>query len=226
MADDRRPRRPDSASVEPVNKVVALICTLSLGLALANIEVVPLPAETPDIPHAHLPPTGQCRIWMPHEPPGQQSPPGSCETLAAEVPLGGWLIYRATPDSVGISAYSVDVADLVGDVRYYDAKTLEPLPAQPQEVPSTDLEVPRGHLPPLGECRVWFAGRAPGQQPSAGRCADVLARVPAGAWVLYRLAPTQLVVTAYHPEVPGIVLESRTFDVARGERSATRGGPS
>jgi hypothetical protein len=30
--------------------------------------------------------------------------------------------------------------------------------------------IPRGHLPPPGECRVWFPDRPAGQQPPPGRC--------------------------------------------------------
>ena len=30
--------------------------------------------------------------------------------------------------------------------------------------------VPSGHLPPPGQCRVWYPGRAPGQQPPPTDC--------------------------------------------------------
>ena len=30
--------------------------------------------------------------------------------------------------------------------------------------------IPRGHLPPSGECRDWYAGRPPGHQPPPYRC--------------------------------------------------------
>jgi hypothetical protein len=32
-------------------------------------------------------------------------------------------------------------------------------------------KIPPGHLPRAGECRVWFDGRPPGQQPSPTSCA-------------------------------------------------------
>lgn len=32
------------------------------------------------------------------------------------------------------------------------------------------LHVPKGHLPPPGECRLWYPGRPPGQQPSPMAC--------------------------------------------------------
>jgi len=46
----------------------------------------------PKIPPGHMPPPGQCRIWIPGEPPGQQPPPGDCMELRRAVPPGAWLI--------------------------------------------------------------------------------------------------------------------------------------
>jgi hypothetical protein len=45
-------------------------------------------------------------------------------------------------------------------------------PARPSSVSSrlARLEVPHGHLPPAGTCRVWFPGQPPGRQPKAGSC--------------------------------------------------------
>ena len=47
------------------------------------------------------------------------------------------------------------------------------------------VEVPRGHYPPPGECRVWYYGREPGHQPPPGRCSSLVGRVPLGALLLY-----------------------------------------
>jgi hypothetical protein len=47
------------------------------------------------------------------------------------------------------------------------------------------LRVPRGHYPPPGACRVWYAGRPPGHQPPPMRCDRLYGRVPAGAFILY-----------------------------------------
>jgi len=48
----------------------------------------------------------------------------------------------------------------------------------------TNLRIPEGHLPPPGECRVWYPGRPPGQQPPPVKCAS--AQVPPGAWLMRR----------------------------------------
>ncbi len=43
------------------------------------------------------------------------------------------------------------------------------------------VTVPAGHLPPPGECRIWYPDREPGDQPPPGDCRDLQREVPAGA---------------------------------------------
>jgi hypothetical protein len=45
----------------------------------------------------------------------------------------------------------------------------------------TQVKVPPGHLPPPGECRIWFPDRPPGHQPPPGDCRQLGRRVPHGA---------------------------------------------
>jgi hypothetical protein len=47
--------------------------------------------------------------------------------------------------------------------------------------PRTQVKVPPGHLPPPGECRIWFPDRPPGHQPPPGDCRELSRRVPHGA---------------------------------------------
>lgn len=47
------------------------------------------------------------------------------------------------------------------------------------------VNVPRGHYPPPGECRIWFPAREPGHQPPPARCEALVGRVPLGAFLLY-----------------------------------------
>lgn len=46
------------------------------------------------------------------------------------------------------------------------------------------VEIPAGHMPPPGECRIWFPDRPPGQQPPPGNCQDLKRRVPPGAFLV------------------------------------------
>ena len=42
-------------------------------------------------------------------------------------------------------------------------------------------KIPKGHMPPPGECRIWYSDLPPGQQPPPGNCRDLERRVPSGA---------------------------------------------
>jgi hypothetical protein len=51
------------------------------------------------------------------------------------------------------------------------------LPADPCD----NLDIPGGHRPPHGQCRIWYPGRSPGQQPPSGDCDELSADLPEGA---------------------------------------------
>jgi len=80
------------------------------------------------------------------------------------------------------------------------------------------LGIPPGHLPPPGQCRVWYPGRPPGRQPRPQSCRDATSRAPAGTWVLYRPTRERQVVHAriIDSRRAGVVLEVRVYDAARG----------
>lgn len=74
--------------------------------------------------------------------------------------------------------YAID-AD--GVAVYPDPVVIGPAPAWRPPIdarPSGDVDIPPGHYPPPGACRVWFPDRPPGQQPPPGSCG---VRVPRGA---------------------------------------------
>jgi hypothetical protein len=93
-------------------------------------------------------------------------------------------------------------------------------PARPSSVSQrlTRLEVPPGHIPPAGTCRVWFPGQPPGRQPKAGACASVERTAPAGSWILYRPTADRRVVHVREVDArrAGIVVNVRVFDAASG----------
>ncbi|MTI63364.1 hypothetical protein [Methylophaga sp.] len=42
-------------------------------------------------------------------------------------------------------------------------------------------DVPEGHMPPPGQCRIWYPDSPPGQQPPPGDCYDLRHHVPPNA---------------------------------------------
>jgi len=75
------------------------------------------------IPPGQLPPPGQCRVWMPGEPPGQQKKkydPGDCASVSREVPAGGWLVYRPGDDRKEVVVREYGSQRQVVSVRVFD----------------------------------------------------------------------------------------------------------
>lgn len=79
-------------------------------------------------------------------------------TIALAAILGGCAVY-AEP----------------GTVYYEPAPVYYPEPTQ----------IPPGHLPPPGECRVWYPDRPPGHQPPPGACHNLQYHVPPGAFLVH-----------------------------------------
>ena len=81
-----------------------------------------------------------------------------------------------------------------------------------------NLGLPDGHLPPPGECRIWYPARPAGQQPPPGKCGALSRQVPAGAWLMRRPdgQPQQVDVTVYDQQLPGVALSVGIFDARTG----------
>jgi len=77
------------------------------------------------IPPGHLPPPGQCRVWMPGEPPGKQkkNPSGDCSAVSRQVPAGGWLVYRPTADKKEVVVREYGSRDQVTSIKVFDVVT-------------------------------------------------------------------------------------------------------
>jgi hypothetical protein len=80
----------------------------------------------------------------------------------------------------------------------------------------TRLDIPKGHYPPPGKCRVWFPDRPAGHQPPPGKCDG--ARVPRGAWLIRHPHDNRdhVHVVAYDDQVPGRILAIGEFRIGSG----------
>jgi hypothetical protein len=79
------------------------------------------PFSSLGIPKGHLPPPGECKIWIPGRPPGQQGPPQSCPSALRNAPLGAWIITH-TGNRYKVNLFSRTRRNVIEEVRYYDAK--------------------------------------------------------------------------------------------------------
>jgi len=95
---------------------------------------------------------------------------------------------------------------------------IEERQAHPDADRQGPLGIPEGHLPPPGECRVWYPGRPPGQQPAPSSCAEAEANAPPGTWILYRPPEDSRVVHArvLDPARRGVIIRIDLFDAERG----------
>jgi len=80
------------------------------------------------------------------------------------------------------------------------------------------LNIPEGHYPPPGECRIWYPGRPPGHQPPPGECSRLRSQVPPGAWLISHPEdePEHVQVTVYDERRPGSILVTGEFEIDTG----------
>lgn len=50
---------------------------------------------------------------------------------------------------------------------------------------ASTFQIPAGHYPPPGACRIWLPELTPGQQDAPGACDDLERQVPPGAYLVY-----------------------------------------
>jgi hypothetical protein len=76
------------------------------------------------IPEGHLPQPGECRVWYPGRPPGQQPPPQQCGKAEASAPPASWVLYRPADDRrvVHVRVTHPRRAGVIVRINLYDAQ--------------------------------------------------------------------------------------------------------
>ncbi|MDH5642688.1 MAG: hypothetical protein OEY63_00695, partial [Gemmatimonadota bacterium] len=114
-------------------------------------------AVTLGVPPGHLPPPGQCRVWVPGTPPGRQARPRTCSQIENSAPPGSMILYRPGRERRIVRVRYMDEreAGIVVRIRIFDAGSLEfireedvpgrPRVEQPMErnTPDDPRETPR-----------------------------------------------------------------------------------
>ncbi len=92
----------------------------------AEVEMVqgPSTAASLGVPPGHLPPAGQCRIWLKDTPPGRQARSRSCEGIVAEAPAGS-MVLEGMEDKKHVRVHYIDArrAGAVARVVVFEASS-------------------------------------------------------------------------------------------------------
>src|SRR3989475_2017579 len=87
----------------------------------------PTSRATLSIPPGQLPDAGECRLWIPGDPPGRQPRPKSrpCDGMVAAAPAGGWVLYVPANDPKVVYVRIIDErrAGVVGRVQVFDIQS-------------------------------------------------------------------------------------------------------
>lgn len=76
------------------------------------------------------------------------------------------------------------------------------------------LEIPNGHMPPPGSCRIWYPGRPAGQQPPPFKCGAGRLNIPLGTFLVQRLDGKFVQVDEYDSRRPDYVVRSGRFQLS------------
>lgn len=95
----------------------------------------------------------------------------------------------------------------------------EPQPVRRSPSTAASMNIPPGHLPQPGMCRVWVPGTPPGHQAKARSCSGIERTAPAGSWIVERPGRDKKVV---HVRVvderrPGVVVRMQVYQIRDGK---------
>jgi hypothetical protein len=96
-----------------------------------------------------------------------------------------------------------------------------PRPEPVRRSPSTaaSMNIPPGHLPQPGMCRVWVPGTPPGHQAKPRSCSGIERTAPAGSWIVERPGADKKVVHVREVDErrPGVVVRMQVYQIRDGK---------
>jgi hypothetical protein len=116
---------PEPAVYSTGRSTASADAALPSGARAATTNPNASTAATLGIPPGHLPPPGQCRVWIPGEPPGRQEAQasGDCAWVQTRVPPGGWLVWRPTRDRKEVVVREFGDRSVIRWTRIFDIAT-------------------------------------------------------------------------------------------------------
>ncbi|MGW8461468.1 tetratricopeptide repeat protein [Pseudomonas sp. CLCA07] len=126
------------------------------------------------------------------------SPNASEDLVAVQKGLAEEAQRRREADMATAEQFTPDAEPHAGNFARANEEWVSDLPTAGRSNPEAELqvtsvepepaygevEIPRGHWPPPGKCRIWFPDRPPGHQPPPGKCKKLRHRVPSGAYLV------------------------------------------
>ena len=95
----------------------------------------------------------------------------------------------------------------------------EPEPVRRSPSTAAAVDIPPGHLPQPGMCRVWVPGTPPGHQAKPRSCSGIERSAPAGSWIVERPGRDKKVVhiRVVDERRPGVVVRMRVYEIRGGK---------
>ncbi|WP_343637322.1 hypothetical protein [Roseateles sp.] len=78
------------------------------------------------------------------------------------------------------------------------------------------VRIPRGRIPPQGQCGLWYPDKKSDEQPPAFNCSPPTAVEPGGFLITPGQDPNSVEVAVYDKKRPGVVIARGMFDARTG----------
>lgn len=89
----------------------------------------------------------------------------------------------------------------------------DPYPERREEVSLEYFGIPKGQLPPVGSCRIWYPHRPAGQQPPPFDCSLGMVDIPLGVYLILRLDDKTVRIDEYDTKRSNYIVRTGTYAI-------------